>query len=1091
MDIGQLVRATTGRWGTGKVLSLNGTRATVEFFESVAIRHREDFSRVALRRARVYPQTRCYLYDRAAERWAAGRVGQFVDGEYEVHMPDRRTCYVREAELYVRCARVLRDPVEVLIHRAHETGFFHKLRYPFLTGLMRQRTAAGGLAGLISSRITLYPHQVEIARRVLSDPVQRYLLADEVGLGKTIEAGIILRQLLLDRPEARALILVPGHLRGQWRSELEAKFAIGDFPDRVELRSTSEWEAHPIDGFDLAVIDEAHHAAALAHSESAEDQRRFSLYRQLATSTPKLLLLSATPALHHEEAFLALLHLLEPTVYCVGDVELLRQRLVGRQQIGHFLLSFTEGAPTFSLRRGLGRVEELAVGDPHIETLAANLREVLESGEPGDARRRELVREIRAHVADQYRLHRRLLRTRRSTVDGGVTSARQDPACGGGQLVPENDLGDSGAAVHEVLDEWRAAAARSVSLADDDLHGNGFRTVMVALLEAAGAKPKLLHSLVACRLRETDGRTLAADFGDAVVAAVRETPLFEDEEDLLEQLRSRASVDERWELLSAVLRTLAPKKDRWGNPQPRKVLLFTSFPSVREELVTAIRAERGQQVVATYGEGHAPTDVDGEVARFRDDPECWLLVCDSSGEEGRNLQFVDWLIHYDLPFAPNRIEQRIGRVDRIGRDDVVRNRVFVGPECQNSLFQAWFDTLHQGFGVFEKSIADLQFYVDMQVPRLVDALFNDGAQGLRDVLPTMRDGIAEEQRRITEQHALDEIEALDRKSEAYFKNVQAEESRTSQFRSELEGWVCRALHVDAERSASGVVRYQPTRRSLIAPDVLLSRLGQHVGRAGTFMRNLAVESGAALYRVGEPFVDALADYVDWDDRGRAYAIWRCDAALDSRPGTEWSGFRFDFILEPDLSGAEDELNARGVRLDAGALRRRADEYMPPRIRTVYLGTDGQAVSDPDLLRNLDRPYHKLEHGGTDFSITKHRLPLLNEVVDESRWEEVCRSTRGAAEETLLAEPELRAMLGECCENARVGLSRRLTQLERRAALHGLSDRERTALAVETELERCVRDHLVNGIRNPAVRLDSVGFFVLSGRNPLVPRTALE
>ncbi|NJL11517.1 MAG: DEAD/DEAH box helicase [Calothrix sp. SM1_7_51] len=88
------------------------------------------------------------------------------------------------------------------------------------------------MTGVLSANIQLLPHQVEVVRRVLSDPIQRYLLADEVGLGKTIEAGAIIRQYFLDNPSGDVLVLAPQYLLEQWRLEMETKFYISQFSDR-------------------------------------------------------------------------------------------------------------------------------------------------------------------------------------------------------------------------------------------------------------------------------------------------------------------------------------------------------------------------------------------------------------------------------------------------------------------------------------------------------------------------------------------------------------------------------------------------------------------------------------------------------------------------------------------------------------------------------------------------------------------------------------------------------------------------------------------------------------------------------------------
>src|SRR5205085_4257695 len=140
----------------------------------------------------------------------------------------------------------------------------HDRRQEFLRYGLGARAAILGLTGLSSSRISLYAHQIEVTRRVLEDPVQRYLLADEVGLGKTIEAGIVLRQFLLDNPVEQALLVVPTFLLDQWRFELLTKFTLGDLgTKRVTRVSAADLPRMRLqERFGLLIVDEAHHAAA-------------------------------------------------------------------------------------------------------------------------------------------------------------------------------------------------------------------------------------------------------------------------------------------------------------------------------------------------------------------------------------------------------------------------------------------------------------------------------------------------------------------------------------------------------------------------------------------------------------------------------------------------------------------------------------------------------------------------------------------------------------------------------------------------------------------------------------------------------------
>ena len=178
------------------------------------------------------------------------------------------------------------------------------------------------------------------------------------------------------------------------------------------------------------------------------------------------------------------------------------------------------------------------------------------------------------------------------------------------------------------------------------------------------------------------------------------------------------------------------------------------MPRDPDRLLRPLRGERGRGLPP--GRGRA--EVERWLARFRIHPGCFVLVCDRAGEEGRNLQFADRVIHLDLPFSPNRVEQRIGRLDRIGRDRVVRSTIFVGPECEHSLFEAWYQVLDQGFRVFDSSIASLQFFVDERLPELTRAMFRSGIRDSLEQIQAVRSGIGRGGDRIEEQDALDAID---------------------------------------------------------------------------------------------------------------------------------------------------------------------------------------------------------------------------------------------------------------------------------------------------------------------------------------------
>ncbi len=197
---------------------------------------------------------------------------------------------------------------------------------------------AGGVVALSGARVVPLPHQLITARRVLADRQVRFLLADEVGLGKTIEAGLIMQSLLALRPKLRVLVLAPGALLSQWFLELYVKFGGRSFlmldRERMEGYPGNPWKdeqfllsSHRVveelegvgalrlaqSGFDLVIVDECH--------RMQPGGALFKRVAALSKHAPHVLLLSATPSRQHARAYLALLSLLQPQVYRHDDAE--------------------------------------------------------------------------------------------------------------------------------------------------------------------------------------------------------------------------------------------------------------------------------------------------------------------------------------------------------------------------------------------------------------------------------------------------------------------------------------------------------------------------------------------------------------------------------------------------------------------------------------------------------------------------------------------------------------------------------------------------------------------------------------------------
>ncbi len=1099
--------------GLGKVTAVAGETATVEYIHSVARRTQVELSISQVHiQERIAPQTRCYV-PQADGRWLMGRIGRKFEGEYEVFFREGKACFLPEAQLLVRCQAPIEDPTETLVYRGHETPYFHDRRFRFVRSLTRQRAAARGMTGLLSSRIDLFPHQVETVRRVLEDPVQRYLLCDEVGLGKTIEACVVLRQFLLDDPAGAAAVIVPPLLVDQWREELEAKFQISRFgPRRVKIIA-ADAVTEALDGgpWGMVIIDEAQHIAAKAVLQEPSERERFRAFERLCQSAERLLLLSATPVLNNERDFLAMLHLLDPQLYRLDDLDAFCERVRRRQDIGHLLLSLREGSPRFILVSSLTRLAETFPSDACMQALVRELRDAVNADPVDAALRDRLIRSIRVHISETYRLHRRMLRNRRTTVELGSLLGRSGTAQTATPRILEQDLDERSVRVHELLEEWRETAA--ISHGRGEVHetsapppGTPYASVFILLLQCAGSSFHLLDAVLAARLGESDGESLSGEFSPQALDLLRKLPLFAGEADILRALRETvrppSEEGDRIRLLELAIRNA---KRAGGQGLPPKCVVFTTFTSVARELIARLAAEFGAGAVCGYHLGLPSASVEQAIARFRRHPACFVLVCDQAGEEGRNLQFADRVIHFDMPFSPNRVEQRIGRLDRIGRTKPVRSTIFIGPACEHSIFEAWYRVLNEGFRVFDTSIASLQFYVDAVLPRLTDAVFTSGAQGLLEQLDAVRKGIAEEEERISEQDALDAIDASEQEAASCFQSIRELEGSYQELENDFHGWVGEALLFRRDPDfyrTEGLVHYTPAidrwgqSRTLVPSDWIEHRLKKHLEYPGTFERAKALKNqGATLLRIGEGLIDTMAGYVRWDDRGQAFALWRWEPTWDAAAGAEWTGLRFNYVISADLGAARRVLKAFGLpALAIRSLNRQADAFLPPLIEVVYLDTDGRAVTDPKLLSILERPYLQHSKGGTDFNLANERLAVLDQLIEPTRWAENCINAKNISAAMVLergAVP-LRVRCEEFAKQAERALSIRLEQLQLRLAGDATPlNTAATVSARDLELEKALHDALVSGIRTPHLRLDSVGFLAVSGRAPGQPDARQE
>lgn len=1065
--------------GIGKLKDIRNGQGEIEFFDSPAgprLIQRQVSVRL-IESIELSAQTRVFAYDPSDGSWKAGRATGLVSAEaisqhedhYIVHFPNGQVEQVPISRLFVRWSRPIEDPTEYLAAKITDTPFFFEGRSRIVRHFAMQRAAFGGMTALASSAIDLLEHQVSIVRKILADPIQRYLLADEVGLGKTIEAGILIKQHLLDHPyDASVLVVVPDHLVTQWKRELSAKFGISQLDSRLRVISMSRWSKNDEElERSLVVIDEAHLLANWAFSDNLDDRESFANAQRQAGASPRLLLLSGTPVLYQELQFLSMLNLLDPHGYRLDDLDGFRLRVSERQTVAEAMIDLTDGASGSFVEDAIGRLQPLFPSDGRLAELGTRVQSLLWNDER-DPNRIAALGALRTHIRETYKLHRRLLRTRR--VDSRITDHLL--ARSGVERISYEDLARKESA--SFLDLWRQ------SLPEDAWTQAPARALFATMVSGAFEHPRVLVRLLEQRLALL-GRGLPKNEYAPQSALLGQAALFTDEIDLIrerkELISSVSEEDERHFALS-----------RWimGRSEIRRFVIFESDSEVADLLALRLRESLSGFSVCRF------TGRSTDIAEFHSVTGRSILVCDRSAEEGLNLQRSGaTIVHFDLPLDALRIEQRIGRLDRIEAIGRLRNVVFTGNLPYEN---EWLDCLLSGVGVFSRSVSALQYLLATSRSRIEEELLTEGRTAFTaecDRLLSPDGGVEAEIRKIVAQEEMDSVEVDSESEHAFYERLtEVDEVVETDGQASLDAWVVKRLHFNHQKFSSGVGRYVYITDQTLVPlfdayrtflDSLDTESSVPRRRhelplvTSTFSRSIAGQKRIALLRVGNPMLSALEQFVRRDDRGTSFAYWRY------LPGLLESAdyfFRFDFFIEacPRRNEVVDE---SGENQNLAAFQRRADDCFPVQYRTVWLNSDLQPVSDPDCLIRLRLVYSKETRidGSFDRNLNSTRWQRAELQVNFGDWRSRCELARVEAERLLRMSPKFVESCLAASSRFESALVER-TQIfdSRLRRLSGpLKTAELQAFQIEEEFDLAV----MSSVKDPTVRVDSVGLVVLS------------
>jgi ATP-dependent helicase HepA len=528
----------------------------------------------------------------------------------------------------------LNRPTERLFTGQLDADKWFALRYETLQHL--NRLGHSDLRGLTGARTSLLPHQLYIAHEVANRYAPRVLLADEVGLGKTIEAGLVLHQQLLTERANRVLIVVPESLSHQWLVEMVRRFnlhfsifnearcqaveqsgeqenpfntaqlvlcSLGflrDQPARLQQTLACDW--------DLLVVDEAHHLAWSPEQPSIE----YRMVEQLARQIPGVLLLTATPEQLGKASHFARLRLLDADRF--HDFEAFVAEEAAYEPVANAVEELLNDQPMDERAR---QVLMASLSEEDNRELLDTLQHAEDAG-AREAARDELV----SHLLDRHGTGRVLFRNTRSAVKG----------------FPQRQLHAYPLALPGEYIETLAV-----------FHASGLHEPQLLLC------PELLY--------QSDDRAA-------------HTPW--------------TRIDPRVSWLAAKLKEL----------RGDKVLVIAASADTAMDLAESLRITTGLHA-SVFHEDMSLLERDRAAAYFADrEYGSPVLICSEIGSEGRNFQFAHHLVLFDLPLNPDLLEQRVGRLDRIGQSETIQIHV---PYLEQSGQELMFRWYHEALGAFAQT----------------------------------------------------------------------------------------------------------------------------------------------------------------------------------------------------------------------------------------------------------------------------------------------------------------------------------------------------------------------------------------------------
>ena len=931
-----------------------------------------------------------------------------------------------------------------------------------------------GFKNIAGCKIHLKPHQLKTVVRCLSGSTCRCMIADEVGMGKTIEAASVLKIYIADNHDKRILIIAPDALVEQWRTELAFKFRLFEGENAnhnsIELIPVSKMSNAQNDEWDFVVIDEVHR---FVNSPSL-----YAAGLSLSKKANNIIMLSATPIQSRKAEFHKLLTLIQPSKYeNMSDEQFsslldMQSSVIKRiHSVYNCLDDYIAEIEDAENKRtdeteelfeeiidGLNKVQKIT-GSEKVKSLIDKIS--YETEDFGVSK----IKIALSFICEGYQLEKCIIRNRRDFVNPSIDFIREV------KEIPYDIESDCNSTEYSIY-------SKLASLSDIQGGDLDFSEEILPLVKAFLSSSLAFHDELKKHNSESfDELKLLAQkwVGEDLVSIKNIGSILSD-------------LDNEWSRLVGTIDFLDQ------NASDKKTLVFTDYAGTFELYKKAFDKYFGADYCCYFSETMSSDQLELNTYRFQTDRKYKIMLSDKSGGEGRNFQMADYILHIDLPWSANSLEQRIGRLARIGRQ-ADKPVVSVVPFALHTIEQDLYTFWKEGLGIFSKSQSGLEIIMPEIDRAIIDAVDGDFRNGLSDIVPEIAAKVAELNETVKLERHFDiaqyKYQALNRNIEKSIEMYSSLESEL--FSSSMMSWAnlagLKGSNIDENTVSfsANAFQYNSANNSLLMPPdmkkIIDSQMNQMQNRVrklsgnnsvdvttsyimGTFSREKAMKSDYMhFFAPGDEIYDCIIRNAVTSYKGKC-------AAIAVNGPFSWEGFVYSWSYMPNTV----------VLLENNIPIRKLEQYRAYVPNFIYTNTapiisnDINETQVLEIIGNLSKTRitnlkNIVEHFGKrssskTFLGIPSEYPMPNTMRFESeypkhRWEEIVRvcydSARGRAVEEFRKKLRLKA-LNAVLENEQ-------SELEASADFYGSANSEQ-CVAGTTE-------RILEAFKKATVVLDSI------------------